>query len=112
MSLKQPLPTHQTSRTAKILYRPVGLVSGIVGGLVAGQVFKQIWKRVSPGHQADAPKALDAGYSWKEMLAAAFIQGAIYAVVKAVIERGGARVFESLTGQWPGKLPELESEEK
>jgi len=36
------------------------------------------------------------------VLLAAVIQGAIFAVVKALIERAGAKSFEKLTGSWPG----------
>ncbi len=36
------MPTEeQSSTSAKILYRPVGLVGSVVAGVVAGQVFKQ-----------------------------------------------------------------------
>jgi hypothetical protein len=30
------------------------------------------------------------------------MQGAIFSVVKTVIDRQGARLFERLTGEWPG----------
>ncbi|WP_408632955.1 DUF4235 domain-containing protein [Mycolicibacterium mengxianglii] len=33
---------------------------------------------------------------------AAAIQGAIYSVVKTLIDRQGARLFEKATGEWPG----------
>nr|WP_253905002.1 DUF4235 domain-containing protein [Arthrobacter sp. H14] len=33
---------------------------------------------------------------------AALIQGAVFALVKALIHRGGARTFEKVTGEWPG----------
>jgi len=92
----------RTSTSAKMLYRPVGLTSSIVGGVVAGQVFKQVWKRVSGGADADAPKALESEYSLREVLVAAAVQGAIFAVVKAAIDRGGARAFQRWTGEWPG----------
>lgn len=92
----------RTSTAAKILYRPIGLAGSIVGGIVAGQVFKQVWKRVSAGEDADAPKALESEYSLRDVLVAAAIQGAIFAVVKAAIDRGGARAFEHWTGEWPG----------
>jgi hypothetical protein len=36
------------------------------------------------------------------MLMAAALQGAIYALVKATIDRAGAQAFERLTGEWPG----------
>jgi hypothetical protein len=90
------------STSAKILYRPVGIVSSIVGGLIASLVFKQIWKRVSAGEDADPPGPLQSEYAFKEILLAAMLQGAIYAVVKAVIQRQGARTFERATGEWPG----------
>ena len=92
----------QSSTSAKILYRPLGLVSSLVGGLVAGSVFKQVWKHATPGDNSDAPKALESEYRLREILVASAIQGAIFATTKAVINRGGARVFQKMTGEWPG----------
>ncbi|PFG34608.1 DUF4235 domain-containing protein [Sanguibacter antarcticus] len=88
--------------SAKLLYRPVGLVSSLIGGLVAGQIFKQVYKRVAPGDRKDAPGPLQSEYGLGEVLVAALIQGAIYASVKALIDRGGARAFQRVTGDWPG----------
>lgn len=90
------------STSAKVLYRPVGLVSSIIGGIVAGAVFKQVWKRAAVGSNGDAPSALESEYPMREVLVAAAVQGALFAVVKAAIDRGGARAFERWTGEWPG----------
>ena len=92
----------QSSTSAKILYRPLGLVSSLVAGVIAGSVFKQVWKHATPGDSSDAPKALESEYGLKEILVASAIQGAIFATVKALVNRGGARVFQKLTGEWPG----------
>lgn len=94
---------HRASIGAKILYRPIGLVSSVLGGVVAGQVFKQVWKKASPEGHDDAPTALDTRYPLREVVIATILQGAIFALVKLVIHRGGARVFQLLTGEWPGK---------
>jgi hypothetical protein len=97
------MPAAKTpSTSAKILYRPVGLISSIAGGLIASMLFKQIWKRVSAGEDADPPGPLQSEYPFKEILLASILQGAIFAVVKALIQRQGARGFERVTGEWPG----------
>jgi Protein of unknown function (DUF4235) len=98
------MPTEtQPSTSAKILYRPVGIVSSIIGGLVAGQLFKQVWKHATPGDSDHAPEALESESSLKQVLVAAAAQGAVFALVRAAIERGGARWFQRWTGEWPGK---------
>jgi hypothetical protein len=89
-----------STAVAKLIYRPFGLVFSVLGGIVAGVVFKRLWK-VYSGEQ-DPPKAKESEYGWKEVLPAALLQGAIFGLVKAAIDRGGARAFERLTGTWPG----------
>jgi Protein of unknown function (DUF4235) len=85
---------------AKLAYRPVGIVASIAAGAIASAVFKQIWKRVAD--EDDAPDALQSEYGIGQILLAAALQGAIFAAVKALIDRGGARGFQRLTGSWPG----------
>jgi hypothetical protein len=88
------------SKGAKFAYRPIGLVGGVLAGMVSGMVFKQVWKAVSD--EDDAPGALQSEYSTTEVLIAAALQGAIFAVTKAAIDRAGAQGFSKLTGSWPG----------
>lgn len=90
------------STSAKVLYRPVGLISSILGGLVASMLFKQVWKRVSAGDDADPPGPLQSEYPFKEIILAAVLQGAIFSGVRAIINRQGARAFQRATGEWPG----------
>jgi hypothetical protein len=88
------------SKRAQLVYRPIGLLGGVLAGVVSGAVFKQIWKRIAD--EDDAPGALQSEYSTREVLLAAALQGALFAVTKAAIDRAGARGFTKLTGSWPG----------
>ena len=85
---------------SKLVYKPFGLLLGLLGGILAGAVFKQVWRRASG--RDDPPDAKESEYGWKEVLAAAAVQGAIFGLVKAAIDRSGARAFEKATGSWPG----------
>jgi len=91
-----------TSKSAKILYRPIGLASSVVGGLLANLVFKKVWQQSAPGDHPDPPDALECGHPLKEILLAAVVQGIIFSVVKTLIDRGGARAFQRWSGEWPG----------
>ncbi|MDQ0605205.1 hypothetical protein QF037_009550 [Streptomyces canus] len=84
-------------KASKIAYKPVGMAMGAISGVLAGAVFKQVWKKL--GHDEDAP---DEHRTWREILSAAVLQGAIFAGVKAAVDRGGATATRRLTGTWPG----------
>ncbi|NJC70444.1 DUF4235 domain-containing protein [Planosporangium thailandense] len=83
----------------KVLYKPLSLAFGVAGGVLAGVVFKQVWKVIAG--EEEAPDATSEEYSWAEVLAAAALQGAIFAVVKAAVDRSGAVGVRRLTGKWP-----------
>ena len=85
---------------AKALYTPFGVLFGVLGGLIGGAIFKQVWKLIRG--EEDAPDARESERGWGEVLPAAALQGAIFAAVKAAVDRGGAKGFEKLTGVWPG----------
>ncbi|NYE50899.1 TRAP-type C4-dicarboxylate transport system permease large subunit [Spinactinospora alkalitolerans] len=83
------------------MYKPFGLLAGVLGGILAGVIFKQVWKLVA-GHE-DAPEATKEDSTWREVLTAAAIHGAVFAVVKAVVDRAGATGVRRVTGTWPAK---------
>ncbi len=86
--------------TAKLVYRPVGLAAGALAGAAAGLLFKQLWRLAAD--ESDAPDALDEERGWGEILAAAALQGAVFALVKAAVDRSTARGVQHFTGRWPG----------
>jgi Protein of unknown function (DUF4235) len=85
----------------KIIYKLVNLVVSVLGGILAGAIFKRIWKAAAG--EDEAPKASDAQSGWREVLVAATLQGAIFALVKAAVDRAAAEGTRKLTGVWPGE---------
>ena len=86
---------------AKLMYRLLSMLVSFGGGLLATVIFKKVWK-LTPGAD-EAPRSTDASKSWPEVLIAAALQGAIFAVVTASMERLAAVGTRSLTGTWPGE---------
>jgi hypothetical protein len=85
----------------KMLYRSLSLVVSVLGGILAGAVFKKVWAVVSG--EEEAPEATSPDYSTKEVLIVAAVQGAIFAVVKAAVDRAGAKGIKKITGTDPGR---------
>jgi hypothetical protein len=72
----------------------------MLSGMLAHLTFTTVWKIIGRGD--DAPKPTDEQQGWGEILLAATLQGAIFAVVKAAVDRGAAEAMLKLTGTWPG----------
>jgi hypothetical protein len=85
---------------AKMAYQPIGLAVSLASAAVAGRVFGVIWKKLAD--EDEIPDALDSQYSMGKVLAAALIQAAVFAVVQVLVNRGGAKAFQRVTGAWPG----------
>lgn len=95
---------------AKLVYRLLSMLVGIGGGILATVIFNKIWKLTAG--EDEAPKATDAGKGWPEILTAAALRGAIFAVVTASADRLAASGTRSLTGTWPGKDSDAKKEQK
>ena len=90
----------------KLLYRPLGMAVSVLGGVLAGKAFGQVWKLISGDKEAPTPTQQDR--KWSEVLLAATVQGAIFGLVKAAIDRGGATGYDKLTGEWPGDKRDMD----
>ncbi|MFC9931402.1 DUF4235 domain-containing protein [Streptomyces sp. NPDC127190] len=82
-----------------VVYQPIGFVLSWASGALAGAAFRKAWKAIR--HEEDAPDALDPDRGWAEILLAAAVQGAIFAVVRSAVDRTGAKAIAHSTGQWP-----------
>lgn len=88
------------SGVSKAVYKPLSLGMSVLGGLLAGAVFKQVWKRVGD-NDPEAPDPKDLGRSVQEVLIAAAVHGAVFGLVKAAVDRAGAKGYRALTNEDP-----------
>jgi len=94
----------------KMLFKILGFFSGAFAGMLASAIVKKLWQ-VTPGED-EAPDATDTRRSWGEILTAAAVQGAIFAVIRAAVERVTAAGAEKLAGERPGDAAKRERGEK
>jgi len=92
--------TQRARRRANLLYKPADLIADMMGGLLASLIFRKVWSVIEHGDAA--PQPTDERQSWREILLAAGLHGAIFALVKAAVDRGTAEGTRRLTGIWPG----------
>ncbi|GAA3441713.1 DUF4235 domain-containing protein [Planomonospora venezuelensis] len=82
---------------SRVVSRGLSAASGMLGGALAGAIFKQVWKLASG--KEEAPQATSEEYGWREVLVAAAVQGAIFGMVKAAIDRSAAQSIHRATGK-------------
>jgi len=84
----------------KLMYKALAMVASVMASMLAGAIFKKLWK-LTPGPD-EAPEATDRRRGWGEILLAAALQGAIFALIKAAFDRAAAEGVRQVTGDWPG----------
>jgi hypothetical protein len=86
------------SRTSKILYLPLSIATSVAGGILASAAFNQIWKRVD---DRPPPEPKDLGRPAGKALTAAALQGLVFGLVRAAVDRAGARGYQAVVHESP-----------
>ena len=87
----------------RVLCKSAGLLLSLLGGLLASAIFKKVWKLAAG--EDEAPTSTDARRGWREVLLAV-LQGVIFSLVRAVIDRAAAQGTAKITGAWSGEEDE------
>jgi Protein of unknown function (DUF4235) len=88
------------SAPMKFIYKPFGIIIGLMAGQVGKKLFDFVWTKID---DEDPPKPTTLEAEWPKILTAAAIQGIIFKVTRAVVDRNAAQGFAYLTGSWPGE---------
>ncbi len=87
-------------KVAKLIFAPLGIAAGIAGGLLARKAFEEIWGAID---DEDPPGAEYNEVDWGKLAVALAIEGAVFKLVKGMVDHGARRGFASWTGAWPGE---------
>ena len=84
----------------KVLFAPIGILAGLAAGFAAQKGFERIWAIVD---DEQAPEVENREVSYPKLVLALLLEGAIFRLVKGMVDRGARVGFASLTGRWPGE---------
>jgi hypothetical protein len=84
----------------KILFAPIGIVTGLLAGLMAQKLFERLWGLVD---DEEPPEPDQREVSLPKLLVALLVEGAIFRLVKGLTDRGVRSGVTRLTGRWPGE---------
>ncbi len=84
----------------KLLFAPIGILAGLIAGFAAQKGFERLWAVFD---EEDPPEAEDREVSYPKLVVALLLEGAIFRLVKGMVDRGARAGFASFTGNWPGE---------
>ena len=91
---------------ARVLFAPLSISAGLLAGLLGRKLFERAWGVVDA---EEPPDAEHRRVEWPKLIAALVIEGAIFRLVKGLVDHGARSSFARLTGTWPGEeAPEPE----
>jgi Protein of unknown function (DUF4235) len=90
----------------KLIFTPISIVLGLIAGLLGKKIFEQVLGLVD---EEEPPKPEHREFSWPKLVTALIVEGAIFRLVKGLVDHGTRTSFAKVTGKWPGKeAPEPE----
>ncbi len=91
---------------SKMIFLPVSVGGGLLAGLIGKKLFAAIWGVID---DQEAPKPEHRNISLLKLAVALLIEGALFSVIKGLVDHGSRHAFTRMTGAWPGdEKPEPE----
>lgn len=91
---------------SKLLFLPVSLGTGILAGILGKRAFETLWSVID---DEEPPQPEHRRAQLGKLALALAIEGALFRLLKGLVDHASRRGFARLTGVWPGEEePETE----
>jgi hypothetical protein len=90
----------------KFLFIPFTVGGGLIAGAISKKIFEALWGLVD---DQEPPEAKHREIVFPKLIAALVLQGAVFRLMRGLVDHWSRRGFLRLTGSWPGEeAPEPE----
>jgi hypothetical protein len=83
----------------KILFTPISVGSGLVAGIIGRKLFAVLWGVID---DEEAPKPEHRRVQPVKLVAALVVEGALFGLIRGLVDHGSRHAYLRLTGEWPG----------
>ena len=80
---------------------PFSILAGILAGLVGKKIFEVVWGLID---DQEPPVAKHKDVSGAKLVLSLVIEGALFRLVRGLIDHQSRHAFERATGRWPGEI--------
>jgi hypothetical protein len=84
----------------KLVFLPFSIILGLIAGKAAEKIFDAVWRLFD---DEQAPGAEHKEIPILKLVLALMIEGAIFRLVRGLVDHSARRGFHNLTGTWPGE---------
>ena len=84
----------------KLIFLPFSIGGGLLAGLIGRKLFEVIWGVID---DEEAPKPEHREISMAKLVIALAIEGALFALIRGLVDHGSRHAFTRVTGSWPGE---------
>jgi Protein of unknown function (DUF4235) len=84
----------------KLLFLPVSLGTGMLAGIISKKAFEKIWSAID---DKEPPQPEHRRAQLGKLAFALALEGALFRLVKGLVDHASRHGFALLTGAWPGE---------
>jgi len=84
---------------SKVIFVPVSIGGGLLAGLIGKKLFSLVWGVVD---DQEPPRADHRRVNISKLVIALLVEGALFALIRGLVDHGSRHAFARVTGAWPG----------